>query len=176
MYLVDRMSLETTYDATESYAEKIRLQVGTGSREWSAVGVPATHIPLRHRSGGADGRPAVLRIVKSPVRWHVNGRMPVAAPSITPCSSTGDRPSRDHSNEERRLSPDRGTTLADGVTVVTGAGQGLGRAHALFTAEQGAVVVNDVGTTDGIARAEMVVAEIHAAGGTAVGSGHDVVE
>jgi NAD(P)-dependent dehydrogenase (short-subunit alcohol dehydrogenase family) len=60
------------------------------------------------------------------------------------------------------------------VIVVTGAGEGLGRAHALLLAKRGAkVVVNDIGTgTDGVGRsnapAEKVVAEIQAAGGTAV--------
>ena len=50
------------------------------------------------------------------------------------------------------------------VAVVTGAGAGLGRAHALLLAEEGArVVVNDIG--DG---AQAVVDEITAAGGEAV--------
>ncbi|MGH9156398.1 MAG: SDR family NAD(P)-dependent oxidoreductase [Acidimicrobiales bacterium] len=52
------------------------------------------------------------------------------------------------------------------VALVTGAGGGLGRAHALLLAQRGAqVVVND---TDG-AGAGAVVAEIDAAGGSAVG-------
>jgi NAD(P)-dependent dehydrogenase (short-subunit alcohol dehydrogenase family) len=54
--------------------------------------------------------------------------------------------------------------------IVTGAGQGLGREHALAFGQNGElVVVNDVGPA-----AEGVAAEIRAAGGTAVASAGDV--
>ena len=75
------------------------------------------------------------------------------------------------------------TTLRfDGrVAIVTGAGGGLGRSHALLLASRGAkVVVNDLGgshTGEGksSSAADKVVAEIKAAGGEAVAN-HDSVE
>jgi NAD(P)-dependent dehydrogenase (short-subunit alcohol dehydrogenase family) len=55
-------------------------------------------------------------------------------------------------------------TLAGKVAIVTGAGGGLGRAHALLLARHGAkVVVNDIGPAAGA-----VVAEIEAMGGEAL--------
>jgi NAD(P)-dependent dehydrogenase (short-subunit alcohol dehydrogenase family) len=66
------------------------------------------------------------------------------------------------------------------VAIVTGAGGGLGRQHALDLARRGAkVVVNDLGAAlDGSggssAAAEQVVAEIKAAGGEAIADGGSV--
>nr|HMR08199.1 SDR family oxidoreductase [Polyangiaceae bacterium] len=62
------------------------------------------------------------------------------------------------------------------VAIVTGAGGGLGRTHALLLAKRGAkVVVNDLGGTmdgsgSGTTAADKVVDEIKAAGGEAVAS------
>jgi NAD(P)-dependent dehydrogenase (short-subunit alcohol dehydrogenase family) len=68
----------------------------------------------------------------------------------------------------------------DRVAVITGAGRGLGRAHALLLASKGAkVVVNDPGVNlrgeaGDAGPAEEVVHEIKAAGGDAVASTHSV--
>jgi NAD(P)-dependent dehydrogenase (short-subunit alcohol dehydrogenase family) len=68
----------------------------------------------------------------------------------------------------------------DKVVIVTGAGGGLGRAHALLFAKHGArVVVNDLGGSAhgegaNASAADRVVAEIRDAGGTAVAN-HDSV-
>jgi NAD(P)-dependent dehydrogenase (short-subunit alcohol dehydrogenase family) len=66
------------------------------------------------------------------------------------------------------------------VVIVTGAGRGIGREHALMIAAHGArVIVNDLGgSTDGSGRsagpAEEVVREIRAAGGEAAVNSDDV--
>ena len=66
--------------------------------------------------------------------------------------------------------------------VVTGAGRGLGRAHALeFAREGAAVVVNDIGTSLGgegesTGPAAEVVEEIRGLGGRAVANGDDVAD
>jgi len=72
--------------------------------------------------------------------------------------------------------------LAGRVAIVTGAGRGIGRAHALELASHGAaVVVNDFGVSlagegTGDSPADEVVAQILAAGGQAVTNDADVAD
>ncbi len=68
------------------------------------------------------------------------------------------------------------------IAIVTGAGRGIGREHALSLAHHGAkVVVNDLGgnvdgTGGGLTPAEQVVEEIRAAGGEAIANGENVAD
>ena len=68
------------------------------------------------------------------------------------------------------------------VAIITGAGRGLGREHALLFAAEGAkVVVNDLGgnpdgSGDDRAPAAQVVDEIKAMGGEAIGNGDNVAD
>ena len=68
------------------------------------------------------------------------------------------------------------------VAIVTGAGGGLGRCHALDLASRGAkVVVNDLGgavdgTGGSLSAAEKVVEEIKSAGGEAIANGASVTD
>ncbi|MBM3683560.1 MAG: SDR family NAD(P)-dependent oxidoreductase [Actinobacteria bacterium] len=73
--------------------------------------------------------------------------------------------------------------MCDGrVCIVTGAGRGIGREHALMLASEGAkVVVNDLGgSVDGtggdLLPAEQVVAEIRDLGGEAIANGDNVAD
>ena len=74
-------------------------------------------------------------------------------------------------------------TFNDQVAIVTGAGGGLGKCHALDLAKRGAkVIVNDLGgnvdgSDDGsLSAAEMVVEAIKAAGGEAMANGASVTD
>jgi NAD(P)-dependent dehydrogenase (short-subunit alcohol dehydrogenase family) len=73
-------------------------------------------------------------------------------------------------------------SLEGKVAIVTGAGRGIGREHALALARAGAkVVVNDLGASlagerEDVSPAQQVVAEIEALGSEAVANGEDVAD
>src|SRR4029077_6920619 len=76
----------------------------------------------------------------------------------------------------------RVNTLKDRVAIITGAGRGIGREHALLFAREGArIVVNDLGgANDGtgtdVTPAQQVVDEVKALGGEAIVNGDNVAD
>ncbi len=80
------------------------------------------------------------------------------------------------------MSVDSNIEFKGQVAIVTGAGNGLGRLHALALAKRGAkVVVNDLGgardgTGASVGAAQAVVDEIKAAGGDAIANGTSVTD
>src|SRR5947209_17821344 len=108
-------------------------------------------------------------------------------------SSCGARRSRTECMPPLACEPDNSRNREDGeeagmgaldgrVAIITGAGRGIGREHALLFAQEGAkVVVNDLGgamdgTGDDRTAAEQVVDEIRAMGGEAVANGDNVAD
>src|SRR5947207_13966161 len=120
------------------------------------------------RSAGGGSRRA-NRLTRSPSLTGGEARRPGALPSL---------PSR--GGDDARLTRVGVMALLDGkVALVTGAGHGIGRAHALELAQQGAkVVVNDLGSSvagEGRGRdADRVVEIVAERGGEAVADYGDV--
>src|SRR5882757_5745182 len=106
----------------------------------------------------------------------------VPAIHVLLCNIQKDVDARHKAGHDERVREQKNMAIRfDGrVAIVTGAGNGLGRAHALGLASRGAkVVVNDFGgardgTGGSLSPAETVVEEIRKAGGTAMADGADV--
>jgi hypothetical protein len=69
-HLVDDFDMRNEYaDAPHYELKRTTLKIRSGSRAWKAEGIPQAWLPLRHRQNDAAGKPALLRIVKSPTQW-----------------------------------------------------------------------------------------------------------
>src|SRR5688500_1901402 len=131
---------------------------------------------VRLPSGMRSARPA-------PASWRhcsTSSSAPADATACKPCARAAGRPTSPSSNESEETT---NMGICDGrVVVITGAGRGLGRSHALaFAAEGAKVVVNDLGgapdgTGASVGPADEVVAEIRAMGGEAIANADDVAD
>jgi hypothetical protein len=74
-HLVDDFAAENRY-AGHPHHELLGVDVTirSGTRRWTATATPQAWVPLRHVAPGDDGAPTILRIVKSPAIWDVEGR------------------------------------------------------------------------------------------------------
>jgi hypothetical protein len=69
-HVVDDFDMKNEYAGGPNYElKKVHVTIRSAGREWRATGTPQAWLPLRHRKKGADGKPALLRIVKSPAEW-----------------------------------------------------------------------------------------------------------
>ena len=72
-HLVDDFHMQNEFAGAPHYElRRTTLEIRSGARSWSATGVPQAWLPLRHRQTDAQGKPALLRIVKSPTDWLTN--------------------------------------------------------------------------------------------------------
>ncbi len=69
-HLVDDFEMRNEYAPGPHFElRKTALRIRGGGQEWVASGTPQAWVPLRHRQTDAQGKPALLRIVKSPTNW-----------------------------------------------------------------------------------------------------------
>lgn len=74
-HLVDDFQMKNEYaGAPHHELRRVGLKIRSGERTWTATGEPQAWLPLRHRQRNARGEDALLRIVKSPSNWTLEGR------------------------------------------------------------------------------------------------------
>jgi hypothetical protein len=72
--IVDGFELRNEYAGAPHFeVRSADVSIRAGSRHWSARATPQGWLPLRHRQSDERGLEAVLRIVKSPSSWDVDG-------------------------------------------------------------------------------------------------------
>src|SRR4051812_22472788 len=157
---------------------------GCRPRPSSSRRAPVVRPSPQHLSRGK--RALSRRITSRPNRARAMAAAAPAGPPPTTTTSASitvghvtERPFRRRGGRRARWSPMSG--LCEGrIAIVTGAGRGIGREHALSLARHGAkVVVNDLGgNVDGtggdLSPAQQDVQEIKGMGGEAVANGDDI--
>lgn len=74
-HIVDDFDMRNEYAGAPNYElKKTSLVIRSGDRQWSAEGTPQGWLPLRHLQKNEKGETALLRIIKSPTDWVVEGR------------------------------------------------------------------------------------------------------
>ena len=69
-HLVDDFRMHNDYGGAPHFElRKTTVEIMSGARTWRTTGVPQGWVPLRHRQSDAQGKPTLLRIVKSPTDW-----------------------------------------------------------------------------------------------------------
>lgn len=73
-HLVDDFEMTNAYASAPNFElMKVQVKIASGARTWSATGVPRSWLPLRHKQSNAGAEDSVLRIVKSPADWTLDG-------------------------------------------------------------------------------------------------------
>jgi hypothetical protein len=68
--IVDDFDMKNTYAGEPLYEpRKFEVDIRAGDLCWKATGTPLMWHPVRHRQKDAEGKEALLRMVKSPVEW-----------------------------------------------------------------------------------------------------------
>ena len=70
-HLVDDFQMRNEYAGSAAFraAQDHAWRSSAGTRTGAPPGLPQAWVPLRHRQTDAQGKPALLRIVKSPTDW-----------------------------------------------------------------------------------------------------------